>query len=475
MSDQGKKKLSRRDFLRAMGLGVGAAAVGMAATPLSGDAALAANPSFNARHFADPAGRPQRPWWVKTVDLPTVEIDWAKMKRYNERYVPHEEQGTVRGPGFKAYVGEEKDKELAEASAALLQRGVEENIPGYTLKDQAIDASQDAGLALSYLGPQGAKTPEEWGVPKWSGTPEEAARIVRAAFRHNGAATVGFVELDENTRKLIYSIDPDGKELVFSDDAQPSETETQRIIPNSAKYVVVYTIQMSEETLKRAPTVLGSMTTGLAYKRFRQIQGSMQEFFRGLGYMGLGESSINALGIAPAFGVMSGLGELSRLNRLITPEFGPMVRVFIMLTDLPVATDKPIDAGIMKFCSACKKCAEACGGGALSFETEPTWEIRGPWNNAGHKAYFEDAVKCRTWQRTDTGTNCGICFAVCPFAKKDKAWIHEWVKAGASVAPFMDGFFRSMDDAFGYGAQKDCEEWWTLDLPEYGCDSGGML
>ena len=75
----------------------------------------------------------------------------------------------------------------------------------------------------------------------------------------------------------------------------------------------------------------------------------MQEFFRGLGYMGLGESSINALGIAPAFGVLGGLGELSRLNRLITPEFGPMVRVFIMITDLPVATDKPIDAGIMKF------------------------------------------------------------------------------------------------------------------------------
>ena len=475
MSDQGKVRLSRRDFLRTLGLGVGAAAVGIAAKPIGGDAALAANPSFDARHFTDPAGRPQRPWWVKTVDQPTIEIDWAKMKRYNEGYIPHLEQGTVRGAGFKAYVGEEKDKELGELSAALLQRGVEENVPGYTLKDQAINASQSPRVEISFLGPQKAKTPEEWGVPKWSGTPDEAARIIRAAFRHNGAATVGFVELDENTRKLVYSFDPDGKELVFTDDPIASETETQRFIPNTAKYMIVYTVQMSEETLKRAPTVLGSMTTGLAYKRFYQIQTSMQEFFRGLGYQGLGCSSTNALAIAPAFGVMAGLGELSRLNRLITPEFGPMVRVFVMLTDLPVATDKPIDAGIMKFCSACKKCAEACGGGALSFDTEPTWEIRGPWNNAGHKAYFEDSVKCRTWQRSDTGTNCGICFAVCPFAKKDKAWIHEYVKAGASVAPFADGFFRSMDDAFGYGAQKDCEEWWTLDLPEYGCDSGGML
>ncbi len=311
-------------------------------------------------------------------------------------------------------------------------------------------------------------------MPKWTGTPEEAARILRAAFRHQGAATVGFVELDENTRKLIYSVDPDGKQLIFTDDAQPSETDTARYIPNSAKYVIVYTVQMSEETLKRAPTVLAQQTTSLSYKRGRIIQNSMQEFLRGLGYMGLGESTTNALGIAPAFGVLAGLGELSRLNRLITPEFGPMVRVFKMLTDLPVAIDKPIDAGIMRFCSTCKKCAEACGGAALSYDTEPTWNTRGPWNNPGHKAYFEDSVKCMTFWKS-VGTNCGICFSVCPFSKKDKAWIHSLVKATVSKAPVMDGFMRTMDDAFGYGVQKDQEAWWHLDLPEMGTDSTAML
>ena len=60
---------------------------------------------------------------------------------------------------------------------------------------------------------------------------------------------------------------------------------------------------------------------------------------------------------------------------------------------------------------------------------------------------------------------------MCPFAKKDQAWVHQWVKAGVSTAPVLDGFFRSMDDAFGYGAQKDPEDWWKLDLPELGTDS----
>mgnify|MGYP005814597001 CR=1 FL=1 len=472
MEKEGKSKLDRRDFLRLIGLGTGAAAVSVAAAPLTKP--INENPALVYKSFSDPAGHSQRPWWVKTVDTPTIEIDWAKMKRYNERYDPKTNTGTVRGAGFSGYVGKETNDALNAQNAKVLSDGVKNNIPGYTLKDQALNSSQSTNSDQSFLGPQKAKTPEDWGVPKWTGTPEEAARIIRAAFRHQGAATVGFVELDENTRKLIYSVDPDGKELIFTDDPEPKETDTARYIPNSAKYVIVYTVQMSGETLKRAPTVLGQQTTSLSYKRGRIIQNSMQEFLRGLGYMGLGESTTNALGISPALGVLAGLGELSRLNRLITPEFGPMVRVFKMLTDLPVATDKPIDAGIMKFCKTCKKCAEACGGAALSFDSEPTWNVRGNWNNPGHKAYFEDAVKCMTFWKS-VGTNCGICFSVCPFAKMDKAWIHDVVKASASTAPFADGFLRTMDDAFGYGVQKDPEAWWHLDLPEFGTESSGML
>jgi epoxyqueuosine reductase len=474
MSNQDKARLTRRDFLQILGLGVGAAAVGVAAKPVAAASALSTNPSFEARHFSDPAGRPQRPWWVRTVEEPTIEIDWEKMQRYNEGYKPEFGTGTVRGSGFVEYVGQDKNDELNAKSAAVLKDGILNNVPGYTLKDQALVTANSMRMPMSFLGPQKAKTPDERGGAKWTGTPEEGARIVRAAMRHMGAATVGFVEINEKTRKLIYSFDPDGKELIFTDDPEPSETETQRFIPNAAKYAIVYTVQMSEETMKRSPTPLGQQTTMLAYQRHTVIQGSAQEFLRGLGYMGLGSSTINALAIAPAFGVLAGLGEMSRLNRMITPEFGPMVRAFIILTDLPVATDKPINAGIMDFCKRCKKCAEACATGALSFEDEPTWETRGPWNNPGHKAYFEDSVKCMSYWR-EVGTNCGICFSVCPFSKKDKAWVHEYVKAGASVAPFMDGFFRTMDDAFGYGAQKDPEEWWTLDLPEFGTDSSGML
>jgi len=457
MKENGKNKLSRRDFLRIAGVGAGAAAVGTVTK-------RAAAADFHGGEFANPAGRPPRPWWVREVDEPTTEINWAEMQRYDERF------GTVRGPGFAKYVGEEEVERLSAISDANELQRLKDNVEGYTLKDQALKSAH-VGYGRSFLGPQRADTPKERGVPAWSGSPEEAARVIRVAMRHFGAATVGFFELDDNTRKLIYAVDPDGKELIFTDETEAYETEEARYIPNSCKYAIVYTVQMSGETMRRCPTVTASQTTTLAYRRGETIQASTQEFLRGLGYQCLGESSTNALGIAPAMGVMAGLGEMSRLNRLVTPEFGPMVRVFKLLTDLPVATDKPIDAGIMDFCQRCKKCAEACPPEALSFLDEPTWEVQGGWNNAGHKAYFEDATKCRAYWREEAGTNCGICFAVCPFAKKDRAWVHEWVKAGASAAPFLDGFFRSMDDAFGYGEQASSEAWWTLDLPEYGYDS----
>jgi epoxyqueuosine reductase len=456
----GKTNMSRRDFLRLAGLSAG---LGLAAPAMAGHGKPTdRSPAYG---FADPAGRPVRPWWVKTVDTPTIEIDWQKMERFNER------EGSVRGPGMVNYVGQDEvDRINAIEQTRTLQRILADE-PGYTLKDYALDAGQDARPSMSFLGPQITQTPEERGVPRWNGSPEEAARIIRVAMRHFGAADVGFVELDDSTRKLIYSHDPDGKALVFTNDPIASETDDARYIPDAAKYAIVYTVQMSGETLKRAPTMIASQTTSQAYLRGRQIQMSTQEFLRALGYQGLGESSTNALGIAPAFAVMAGLGEMSRLNRLITPEHGPMVRVFKMLTDLPVATDKPIDAGIMEFCKSCKKCAEACEPGALSFDDEPSWDVRGGWNNPGHKAYFEDSTKCFTYWRESVQSNCGICFAVCPFAKQDRAWIHSWVKAGVATVPVIDGFMRTMDDAFGYGAQHDIEEWWYLDLPELGIDT----
>lgn len=453
-----KKKLNRREFLKIASLAVSSIAAGKF-IPLNEN-----NSASKSRKMVDAAGRPKRPWWVRTVDEPTVQINWDNVQRFDARK-------NLQGSGFAGYIGQAEYERLQKTSAEKETERIQNKLPGYTLKDRALEVAQRDTLARSFLGPQNAPTPDERGVDQWFGKPEEAARILRTAMRHFGAATIGFLDLNEQTRKLIYSYDPDGKQLTFDGVEHAYETDEKRVIPQTARWIIVYTVQMSAETLKRAPTVIAAQTTSLAYSRAAVIQNKTQAFLRGLGYQGLGEATTNALGISPALAVMAGLGELSRTNRLITPEYGPMVRVFKMITDLPLATDQPIDAGIMEFCKSCKKCAESCPASALSFDDEPTWETQGGWNNPGHKAYFENSIKCKTYMLEMAGTNCGICFSVCPFAKKNKTWISQWVKAGISVTPVFDGLLRSMDDAFSYGAQKDPEEWWWLDLPEYGIDT----
>jgi hypothetical protein len=52
----------------------------------------------------------------------------------------------------------------------------------------------------------------------------------------------------------------------------------------------------------------------------------------------------------------------------------------------------------------------------LSFEDEPGESVKGPWNNPGHKAWFEDSFKCFQYWQT-VGNGCGICLAVCPYTK----------------------------------------------------------
>ena len=108
MSDS-KKKLNRREFLRLAGLGLGSVAVGTAAKPQSSTAAKA----MPMAAFSDPAGRPNRPWWVKTVDEPTTEIDYSMVKRFSEQQV------TVRGPGLGIHAGADLPGQLAEEGQKL--------------------------------------------------------------------------------------------------------------------------------------------------------------------------------------------------------------------------------------------------------------------------------------------------------------------------------------------------------------------
>lgn len=443
--------MNRRDFCK-FGLGGAGLVVGSGLNP-----GAEQPPSSRVGHISS------HPWWVKSIDKPKLPIDDKVYSRFNS-------SRSIFG-SFAKYYGMENLRGLRQRSQEKTRLYYKEDRPGYRLEDRAL---AEAAWVISRQGGlnrgtrswtrQFVTTPERRGVDKYNRNPEEASKLIKTAARYFGAATVGIAILD---RRHIHSHER-GKPIVFETVEEPYENEKKLVIPNKCKYAIGLSVQMSLDNLQCSPTAISSAGSSMGYSRCEFLVAGLAEFIRGLGYIAI--PSVNDLGSSVAIAVDAGLGELGRTNRLITPEFGPAVRLCKVLTDLPLAVDKPIDFGLLEFCKICKRCAEACPSKCLSFDDEPSFQVKGEWNNSGHKAWFEDAPKCFAyWQESTSG--CSICIPVCPWAKKDKTMIHEMVKAASAKIPALDRFFNAMDEAFGYGRQKSAQKWWFLDLPEYGIDT----
>ncbi len=452
--------ISRRDFLKILGLG----GVGLGAAAISA-------PVFHDldEMMASPQAEFKRPGWVKEVDKPTVEVDWNMMTRFDASEV------MWMAPAFERAWGKEKADYFVKLGAANNLKWVNENKPGFTLRDWAF---KNCGFApdLSFLGPRISPTPESLGVPRWEGTPEQNSKMVRAFLKVHGCAEVTFLELDtDTTEKLIYPRDADGIPYLIQDVDQPEEKIGEkgvayRVIPKKARWVIIYTIRMLEDVVRLLPSNLNDRAMLLSYNQQAITQGWLQNFLRSLGYMCLGwVSRPGSLGTDTGWGVMAGLGETCRTMHLVTPEHGQMERVFTAITDLPLVPGKPVDFGVMQFCRTCKKCADFCPCQAIPKDTEPSWEPDGPWHRQGVRTWFRDEPKCRAYIY-EAYTSCGICDFVCPFNKYYKASYHDVVRTITSATPVLNRFFRKMDDFLGYGLAtgEEIEKFWELDQPTWG-------
>lgn len=123
--------LSRRDFMKSLGLGgLGAAAL--------------INPSINGFDdlFATSTDDAKRDWWVKEVDEPTVEIDWSMVERFDATKIPQ--------VSYAKYVGTEKAQQQAAKVKEDRKKGIIENQSGYTLRDYALFDAAAYGWQVGY-------------------------------------------------------------------------------------------------------------------------------------------------------------------------------------------------------------------------------------------------------------------------------------------------------------------------------------
>jgi len=215
-------------------------------------------------------------------------------------------------------------------------------------------------------------------------------------------------------------------------------------IKNSHKYVIAFAIEMDYSKVEQAPYLPITWESANKYICASQVSISLAHYIRSLGYSARAHvSGSNYQLILPAVAVDAGLGELSRMNYLISPKFGPRVRLGAVTTDLPLESDNPITFGVQDFCENCKKCAENCPSAAIT--TGQKEYIRGV-----EKWPFNIEKCMRMWRIA--GTDCGLCMKVCPFSHPPTL-LHNLIRAGIKRASFARKVSVWSDDLF-YGRRQ---------------------
>ncbi len=217
-------------------------------------------------------------------------------------------------------------------------------------------------------------------------SPEDAAERIRTFAKTAGADIIGF------TKVLPM--------MVFKG-AKVKE-----------KYAVVIGYEMDHEAIDSAPDPPAGKEALRAYWRIGSVIMKTAEFIRSMGYPATGHQVRTFTNdpptiLNPVAGLHAGLGEMGMLGILITPEFGPRIRLATITTDLKLPQGKQIDLGVQDFCKRCFICADECMGEAISREKK---------DERGFYKFTIDPYKCLPEFAKYDG--CGVCIQVCPFNRK---------------------------------------------------------
>lgn len=180
----------------------------------------------------------------------------------------------------------------------------------------------------------------------------------------------------------------------------------------------------------------------------------LAQYIKNLGYRAYASMNDSALAIPIA--IQAGLGEYGRNGLLITPEFGPRLRVGRVYTDLPLVADRPRTFGVKQFCDQCRRCADACPVKAIPFD--PPSAVRHDRSNLiGVTKWTVNAARCFGFW-VNQNTDCSICIRVCPFNRDYSRWYNRWWRTLAATR--LRGWLERADRWFGRGERVPASQWW---------------
>ncbi len=231
------------------------------------------------------------------------------------------------------------------------------------------------------------------------------------------------------------------------------------------RYAIAFTVEMDFAMMGPAPEAPEVLETAKQYSEAAQIAVQLAAFIRQLGYEARAHIDGNYRVIAPLVARDAGLGEIGRMGLLITPQFGPRVRLGVVTTNLPLRVDSGEgDPSVLDFCTICRKCAENCPSRAIPLGERQLID--------GALRWRIDAERCfRYWNVI--GTDCGRCVSVCPYSHPDSL-MHNLVRWEVRHSGVARRVVLRMDDLF-YGrhpAQRKAPAWLAVDTEPPGEGDG---
>lgn len=278
----------------------------------------------------------------------------------------------------------------------------------------------------------------------------DLTKKIKVIASYAGADKVGITKIDRRwvfNSVCLNGLDPgppEIKNIVFKKVDQPKETDSEFIIPDSVQYAIVFINVQPRALTQIGPSSIPSVaSTNQGYAQGGLTAVSLAQAIRSLGYVAI--PCMNSTAMSVPLAIDAGLGELGRLGYLITPEWGPHVRIDKVLTNLPLETDKPISFGVTEYCRECGICAVECPSGAISPDRERSFTPppeANPCGNPGALKWYADGKRCSRWW-SQSGAPCSNCMNVCPY----------------TLATLGDGF---------EGKEPSPEAFWDLKTTAYG-------
>ena len=173
---------------------------------------------------------------------------------------------------------------------------------------------------------------------------------------------------------------------------------------------IVLTMEMDKERIDTSPSDASYIEVHATYHHLGRAANQIAGWLRQRGYSAQAGHPLNGLALYPPLAQQAGLGWRGLHGLLITPRFGPRVRlaaVFTSIGNLPFSQEND-HAWIEGYCRLCRLCARACPPQAIL--AQPTARDNG-------LVTCIDSERCFPYFVEQYG--CSICVRVCPFHKGD--------------------------------------------------------